>query len=77
MVAVLEPGTACEPHFLTRMLEVMVNSQVSLCQSPQQYCGGGDDCGLYGGMEAALWEQWLPGLAAWGVVVCTGGPLAG
>ncbi len=72
LVVIFDADMICEPHFFTRMLEVMVNREIALCLSPQCFHNSDLDSDLYNNINMFFWDQWICGADAWGMIVCTG-----
>ncbi|GAX77149.1 hypothetical protein CEUSTIGMA_g4595.t1 [Chlamydomonas eustigma] len=71
-IVVFDADMNCKPDFFLKMLEVMVDDNISLTLSPQAFYNIDVDADIFNAINAQFWEYWLPGAFGWGYIACTG-----
>lgn len=61
-----------KPNFFTKILEVMVDDDVSLCLTPQGFNNVDAQSDIFNNLNLSFWEYMLPGCDALGYIACTG-----
>ncbi len=71
-IVVFDADMNCKPEFFLKMLEVMLDDDISLTLSPQAFFNADIDGDIFNAVNAQFWEYWLPGAFGWGYIACTG-----
>ena len=72
-VAVFDADQVAEPSFFTKTLPALAASpDTALVLTPQRFANVDDAADIFNHSNRHFWEAMIPGLTAWGMVVCTG-----
>ena len=75
-IAVFDADQVASPDFFKRALPPLASSpSVALVLTPQRFANVDDAADVFNHGNAHFWEAVMPGVAAWGAVVCTGSNL--
>ena len=72
VMVVFDADMVAKPNFFTKILEVMVDDDISLCLTPQGFNNVDAQSDIFNNLNLSFWEYMLPGTDALGYIACTG-----
>ncbi|KAK9821120.1 hypothetical protein WJX81_000795 [Elliptochloris bilobata] len=76
VVAVFDCDQVCDADFFMRTLPLLRESpSIALVLTPQRFGNVAEEADVFNHSNRHFWEVLIPGLAAWGMAVCTGSNL--
>jgi hypothetical protein len=68
VIVVFDADMVAKPNFFTKILEVMVDDDVSLCLTPQGFNNVDAQSDIFNNLNLSFWEYMLPGTDALGYI---------
>ncbi|KAK9812548.1 hypothetical protein WJX73_008007 [Symbiochloris irregularis] len=73
LLAIFDCDQVCHPDFFIKALPLMAESgEIAMVLTPQQFGNVDEASDIFNHTNRHFWEVMIPGLTAWGMLVCTG-----